>query len=188
MPSKYSLPNTFKLVGSTNVSVIFGENNEICGDLARNICCYHFENYECFNAEKPSEVLNKVKKLLTQYETEHLAKLDLFVIDFDKISSMYDSKKFFELLLELNEFSKANTLKTLVLFTTENNSLISKVYSNFTTEQQQQILFLRMNTNPVKLTIETGKHKGESISYEVRTELRFMQEVKKHKVKNCQPV
>ena len=178
MSLKYSLPNTFKLVDSANVSVIFGENNEICGDLASNICCYHFENYECFNAEKPSEAINKVKKLLTQHKTEHLTKIDLFVIDLDKISNIFDSEKLFELLLELNEFSKANSLKMLVLFTTENNSLISKVYSNFTPEQKLQILFLKVNdTNPIKLFVETGKHKSESIFYAVRTELRFMQEV-----------
>lgn len=178
MSLKYSLPNTFKLVDSANVSVIFGEDNEICDDLASNICCYHFENYECYNAENPNEVLNKVKKLLTQYETEHQAKLDLFVIDLDKISNIFNSEKLFELLLELNEFSKANNLKTLVLFITENNSLISKVYSNFTPEQKQQILFLKVNdTNPIKLVVKTGKHKGESIFYAVRTELKFMQEV-----------
>ncbi len=178
MTSRYSLPNTFKLVDSANVSVIFGANNEIYGDLARNICCYHFETYECYNAEKPNKVLNKVKKLFTQFESEHNTKLDLFVIDLDKISSMYDSKKFFELLLELNELSKTNNFKTFVLFTTENNSLISKVYSNFTPDQKQQILFLKVNdTNSIKLVVETGKHRGESISYVVRTELRFMQEV-----------
>ena len=178
MSLKYSLPNTFKLVDSANVSVIFGENNEICGDLASNICCYHFENYECFNAEKPSEAINKVKKILTQHKTEHLAKIDLFVIDLDKISNIFDSEKLFELLLELNEFSKANSLKMLVLFTTENNSLISKVYSNFTPEQKLQILFLFViDTNPIKHVVETGKHKSESIFYAVRTELRFMQEV-----------
>lgn len=159
MSLKYSLPNTFKLVDSANVSVIFGENNEICGDLASNICCYHFENYECFNAEKPSEAINKVKKLLTQHKTEHLAKIDLFVIDLDKISNIFDSEKLFELLLELNEFSKANS-------------------PNFTPEQKLQILFLKVNdTNPIKLVVETGKHKSESIFYAVRTELRFMQEV-----------
>lgn len=55
---------------------------------------------------------------------------------------------------------------------------MSLKYSLPNTEQKLQILFLKVNdTNPIKLVVETGKHKSESISYAVRTELRFMQEV-----------
>lgn len=105
-------------------------------------------------------MLNKAKKLLTQYETEYLAKLDLFVIDLDKISNIFDSEKLFKLLSELNELSKTNNFKTFVLFTTENNLLISKVYSNFTPEQKQQILFLKVND----VNKRRGYHKNKSMT------------------------
>ena len=178
MKSKYTLPKTIELIKSANISVIFGGNSKICDIHSANIVSYYFQNYECFNAENPSETINKVKKLLAQYALEHNSKLELLQIDLSKISQNYNSENLYKLLLELNELSKLNNFKIIVNFTTENDTLISNVYSNFTPEQQQQILFLRLsNTKPIKLVVETGKHKGKSINYKVRTELNFMEEI-----------
>lgn len=181
MFSKDSFINTYKLFNSVNVAVTCSENNKISNMFAKNIACYFYaDNEKCFYQYYAPKSLNEITKTIedlpAKFSIEHHYQLKFLIVDLDKISSNLNCENLFEILSKLNELSKINKVKTLV--TLKNNTLLEKVYSNFITKQQPQILVLTMyNEKPIRLVVETGVNKGKNIFYEVYSELEFMKEI-----------
>lgn len=181
MFSKNSFINTYKLIEPANVAVTCSQSNKILNMFAKNLACYFYadneqHSYQYYIPKSINEITKTIEDLPAKFNIEYHYQLKLLIVDLDKVSNKLNSQNLFEILSKINELSKIHKFKTLV--TLRNNTILEKVYSNFTAEQKPQILLLTMyNEKPIRLVVETGVNKGKHICYEVHTELEFMEEV-----------
>lgn len=179
MLTKQSLTNTFNLINSANISVVSSTDNGIGYKLALSLDCVYFENVQYYPPKTIDEIIDTTRQLLNQFECENHCRIELLILNFYQISNNFELENLNKILLELNKLSIAKNFKAIVLFTGENTSLLAKAYSNFTPAKKNQILMLTMSAEqPIKITVETGKHKGESIFYEFDNEVELLSESK----------
>ena len=177
MLEKNDLINTFNLISSATTSVILSADNKISNNLARSLCCLHFENAQHYSPKNTDKISNTIKELLTRFEIENNKKTELLILDFIQIANEFDCGKLVTVLGEINTLALKQNFKSILIFSTNSSSLSERVYSNLTHEQKQQILMLTMNDEQtIKLTVETGKHKGKIILYEFDSEVELLKE------------
>lgn len=177
MLEKNDLIITYNLISSATTSVILSADNTISNNLARSLCCLHFENAQYYSPKNNDEISNIIKELSTQFILENHSKIELLILDFNQIANEFNYKELVSMLGKINTLALKQNFKSIMLFTSNNLSLSASVYSNLTPEQKQQILMLAMNDeHTIKLTVETGKHKDESIFYELDPEVELLKE------------
>lgn len=167
MLTKQSLMNTFNLINPANISVISSPDNEIGYKLACSLSCVYFENVQYYPADTVDEIIDTTRQLLNQFEVKNNCKIEFLILNLNFISNELDSEHLSKILMELNELSNIENLKVFALLNANNSLMLEKIHSTFTHAQKHQILMLTMNAEPpIKITVETGEHKGEKIFYE----------------------